>query len=156
MTPAEHDDGRPGRMDGEIYWTSPIGGETPPELSTGNPDDDQILRQIAARTSLDRPRNWEHYLLTPDQDAARAAAGPLTARGWAVSIAPPDDEDPAWTVTAERQDVVLTPDLVRRTRELFEDLAAQLPGAEYDGWQASIDFDEIFEAMTSAVDLPDE
>jgi hypothetical protein len=153
MAPSEHDNGSGSQADGEIYWSSPIGGETPPELSTGNPDDDQILRQIAARTSLDRPRNWEHFLLVPDESAARLVANPLADCGWDVVIVPPGEDDSRWTVVAEGQDVVLTAPLVRSTRELFENLAAQLPGSEYDGWQASIDFDEIFEAMTSAPDL---
>jgi Regulator of ribonuclease activity B len=144
MAHSETDDG------GEIYWPSAIGGETPPELATGNDEDDQILRQIAARTSLDVPRSWQHFLLVPDEDAAEAAARPLLATDWEVSIAPPDDEDEdsSWCVMAERDNVVLTARLVRSTREMFEQMASYLPGASYDGWQASIDFDEFFEAMT--------
>jgi hypothetical protein len=164
MAPSEFDDG-------EVYWAAPIGGVTPPELSTGNEDDDEILRQIAARTSLDLPRSWEHFLLVPDEAAARSVAEALAALGWEVSMAPPGpeededrdadpDEDPearqGWCVIAGHQSVVLTPALVRDTRELFEDLAAQVPGSSYDGWQASIDFDEIFEAMTATVDGPED
>jgi hypothetical protein len=161
MAPSEFDDG-------EVYWAAPIGGVTPPELSTGNEDDDEILRQIAARTSLALPRSWEHFLLVPGEAAARSAAEALAALGWEVSIGTgsddededePGDEpgdDPAagqnWSVVAGQQSVVLTPALVRDTRELFEELAARVPGSSYDGWQASIDFDEIFEAMTAAVD----
>ena len=160
MAPSEFDDG-------EVYWAAPIGGVTPPELSTGNEDDDEILRQIAARTSLELPRSWEHFLLVPGEAAARSVAEALAALGWEVSIGTPgpDDEDELdadpgdgpeagqnWSVVAGQQSVVLTPALVRDTRELFEDLAARVPGSSYDGWQASIDFDEIFEAMTAAVD----
>jgi hypothetical protein len=156
--------------DGEVYWAAPIGGVTPPELSTGNEDDDEILRQIAARTSLELPRSWEHFLLVPDEAAARTVAEPLAALGWDVTIAAPGpddedhdadpDDDPAarqdWCVIAGQQSVVLTPALVRDSRELFEGLAAQVPGSSYDGWQASIDFDEIFDAMTAAVDGPED
>jgi Regulator of ribonuclease activity B len=161
MAPSEFDDG-------EVYWAAPIGGVTPPELSTGNEDDDEILRQIAARTSLDLPRSWEHFLLLPDEGAARTAAERLAEQGWEVTIAAPGaDEDeeaglddpqarPDWCVIAGQQSVVLTPGLVREARELFEDLAAGAPGGSYDGWQASIDFDEIFEAMTAAVDGPED
>ena len=161
MAPSEFDDG-------EVYWAAPIGGVTPPELSTGNEDDDEILRQIAARTSLELPRSWEHFLLVPDEAAARSVAEALAALGWEVSIgAPgPDDEDDegdadpgddpedrmSWGIIAGQPSVVLTPALVRDTRELFEELAGRVPGSSYDGWQASIDFDEIFEAMTAAVD----
>ena len=164
MAPSEFDDG-------EVYWAAPIGGVTPPELSTGNEDDDEILRQIAARTSLALPRSWEHFLLVPDGATAREVAEPLAALGWEVSIAPPgagDDDEPDadpdddpeasqdWCVIAGQESVVLTPALVRDTRELFEDLSAQVPGSSYDGWQASIDFDEIFEAMTATVDGPED
>jgi hypothetical protein len=156
--------------DGEVYWAAPIGGVTPPELSTGNEDDDEILRQIAARTSLELPRSWEHFLLVPDEAAARTVAEPLAALGWEVTIGAPGpddddrdvepDDDPAarqdWCVIAGQQAVVLTPALVRDARELFEDLSAQVPGSSYDGWQASIDFDEIFDAMTAAVDGPED
>jgi hypothetical protein len=154
--------------DGEVYWAAPIGGVTPPELSTGNEDDDEILRQIAARTSLELPRSWEHFLLVPDEAAARTVAEPLAALGWEVTIAAPGpddedadpDDDPAarqdWCVIAGQQSVVLTPALVRDSRELFEGLAAQVPDSSYDGWQASIDFDEIFDAMTAAVDGPED
>jgi hypothetical protein len=156
--------------DGEVYWAAPIGGVTPPELSTGNEDDDEILRQIAARTSLELPRSWEHFLLVPDEAAARTVAEPLAALGWEVTIAAPGpddedrdadpDDDPAarqdWCVIAGQQSVVLTPALVRDSRELFEGLVAQVPDSSYDGWQASIDFDEIFDAMTAAVDGPED
>jgi len=163
MAPSEFDEG-------EVYWAAPIGGVTPPELSTGNEDDDEILRQIAARTSLELPRSWEHFLLVPDEAAAREVAAPLAALGWEVTLAAPSgedegrdddpDDDPqarqSWCVISGQQSVVLTPGLVRDSRELFEDLAAKYPGARYDGWQASIDFDEIFDAMTGAVDAPED
>ena len=117
MAPSEFDDG-------EVYWAAPIGGVTPPELSTGNEDDDEILRQIAARTSLELPRSWEHFLLVPGEAAARSVAEALAALGWEVSIGTPgpDDEDELdadpgddpgagqnWSVVAGQQSVVLTP-----------------------------------------------
>jgi hypothetical protein len=40
----------------DVFFPNPIGGPVPPELATGDPEDDQLLRQIAARASLDRPR----------------------------------------------------------------------------------------------------
>jgi len=30
---------------------------------------------------------------------------------------------------------MLTPDLVRTSREMFEQVTALMPGAEYDGWE---------------------
>jgi hypothetical protein len=146
MAPAEHDGGW------EMYSPSPIGGKTPPELSTGNADDDEILRQIAARTSLDLPRSWQHFLLVPDEAAVGMVARPLAATGWEVSIAPPKARKRPWCVIAERDGVVLTPQLVCRIRELFEEVASRLPGAVYDGWQASIDFDEVLDGTARESD----
>jgi hypothetical protein len=83
-------------------------------------------------------------------------AGALDSVGWAVSIAPGDEEDPTWGVLAEQENVVLTAHLVRTTRELFERMAALLPGAEYDGWEASIDFDEVFDTLATATEAADE
>ncbi len=80
---------------------APIGGATPPEMSTGNEDDDELLKQIAARESLDKPRRWQHYLHVPTEQVAYGVAAPLDALG-----------------------------------------TARLPGTEYDGWQASMEWDE--------------
>ncbi len=124
---------------------APIGGATPPEMSTGNEDDDELLKQIAARESLDKPRRWQHYLHVPTEQVAYGVAAPLDALGWAVYILPPEtagDDEPAWCVIAELTNVVLTANLVRSTRELFETITARLPGTEYDGWQASMEWDE--------------
>jgi hypothetical protein len=41
-------------------------------------------------------------------------------------------------VTAARDGVVLTADLVRSSRQLFQAIASLTPGADYDGWEASI------------------
>ncbi len=61
---------------------APIGGATPPEMSTGNEDDDELLKQIAARESLDKPRRWQHYLHVPTEQVAYGVAAPLDALGW--------------------------------------------------------------------------
>jgi hypothetical protein len=129
-----------------LIQPNPIGGETPPELSTGDPEDDQLLRQIAARVPLDQPRGWKHYLYVPDEGSAQLIAGPLAATGWEVEIFAPDDEDEPFSVTAERDAVVLTADLVRSSRELFQKIVSLVPGAEYDGWEVSVSIDEYLQA----------
>ncbi len=117
----------------------PLPGETPPESSTGNDDDDQVLRQIALHSSLDLPRDWQFFLLVPDEQTAVAAARGLTRAGpFEAAVVPPDAEAPAWCLIAELKDAVLTPTMIRGLREMFEKIASQLPGAVYDGWQASI------------------
>ena len=70
----------------KVAFPQPVDGPTPAELSTGNPEDDQLLRQIASRGSLDVPRPWRHYLYAPDEDTAQVIARPLVATSWKVAI----------------------------------------------------------------------
>lgn len=120
----------------------PIADPVPSELSTGNPEDDQVLRQIAARTSLSLPRSWRHFLYLSTEADAGAVARPLVAAGWQVFALPPGDEDTSWCLVAEMDDVVLTGELVRTVRQMFEAITRQVAGAEYDGWEATIEPDE--------------
>jgi len=130
-------------LDGlHLIRPGPISGETPLELSTGNPEDDQLLRQIAARASLDRPREVRHFLYVPDEDSAQMAARPLAATGWQAEILAPEDAGEPYYVVATRDGVVLTADLVRSSRELFQKIASLVPGAGYDGWEVGISTDE--------------
>jgi len=80
----ESDDGMAG------FFPDPIGGPVPAELSTGDPEDDELLRQIAARASLDRPRAWRHYFYAPGEDMAQAIARPLARTGWEAEIWAPE------------------------------------------------------------------
>jgi hypothetical protein len=41
--------------------------------------------------------------------------------------------------------VILSPDLVRASREMFEQVTSLMPGAEYDGWEVAISEDEYLE-----------
>jgi len=138
MTQPDHDDWH-------VFRPNPIGGETPPELSTGDPEDDQLLRQIAARARLDLPREYRHYLYVPDQESAQTIVRPLEATGWQAEIYASDDAGEPYCVVAARDGVVLTADLVRSARELFQKLASLIPGADYDGWEVSIGTDEYLE-----------
>lgn len=136
-----------------LFRPNPIDGETPAELSTGDPEDDQLLRQIAARVSLDQPRGWKHYLYVPDEPSAQMVAGILIriayeGVGFEVEIYPPDEECESYCVTAAREDTILTAELVRQSRELFEMITSHVPGAEYDGWEVAIDTDDYLEAST--------
>jgi hypothetical protein len=106
--------------------------------ATGNPDDDRLLIQIAARAPLDRPRRWRHYLCVPDEVPAQVIARALLATGiWEAEISAPQADGEPYTVIASRPDVVLTAYLVRSTREMFEQTASLVPDAEYDGWEVS-------------------
>jgi hypothetical protein len=129
--------------DWKLITPEPIGGPVPPELATGNPDDDQLLMHIAAVASLDQPREWRHFLYAPDEESAQALARPLARSGiWDVEIYAPEDDEESYSVIACLPEVVLTADLVRSTRELFEDAVSLFPGTEYDGWEVSISADE--------------
>lgn len=95
-----------------------VGGVSDPELSTGDADDDEVLRQLARRSPLDAPRHWVHFLLCPDEAEARAVAAEVAAAGWAVR-ADPDGEGAGWCVAAVQFGVVASADAVRRARVFF-------------------------------------
>lgn len=115
--------------DFQVIMPDPIEGPAPPDLSTGDADDDQLLRRIAAMASLDQPRPWRHCLYVPDEESAQMIARPLVASGyWDAEIFAPAEAGGPYRVIAERPDVILTADLVRSTRELFTTIVcARLP-----------------------------
>jgi Regulator of ribonuclease activity B len=82
MTPSGHDGSH-------VIQPNLIRGKTLRELSTGDPEDDQLLRQIAAGADLDRPREVRHYLYVPDEQSAHMIAGPLAATGCQAEILAP-------------------------------------------------------------------
>ena len=47
---------------------------------------------------------------------------------------------------AERQGTILTADLVRRVRELFEVITSHVPAPTMTGWEVSMGTDEVLEA----------
>jgi hypothetical protein len=127
------------------------GDNADPRMSTGDPEDDKVLRIIAQNSELSDPRHWVHDLSFEDEEAARMAARLIAnvatppgsmpgrddaERAWITEVtASPDG---GWQLTAEQHDVVLTADLIRSAREFFTLITEHLPGSEYDGWRASI------------------
>lgn len=108
-------------------------------FSTGDPLDDELLRQIADRSPLDQPRHVIHFFECIDEAAVRALVEAAGADGWDVYwIQDPTDDHPAWSVALQRHDVVTSAAEVRATRLYFDGLAARIPGVEYDGWEGSI------------------
>jgi hypothetical protein len=61
------------------------------QMSAGDPEDDQLLRHIAARAHLNRPREVKQYLYVPDEESAQMVARPLAATGWQAEIFAPAD-----------------------------------------------------------------
>jgi hypothetical protein len=127
------------------------GSDADPGMSTGNPEDDKILRVISANSQPDKPRHWVHSLCFQDEEAARMAARvianiaiPATSmpgrdeaeRAWVTEVTA--DPDGGWLVTAEQDGVVLSASLVRSAREFFTLITEKLPGSGYDGWRASL------------------
>ncbi len=68
--------------------------------------------------------------------------------GFGLADAPEPAEAPGepYSLTAERDAVVVTADLVRSSRELFQKIVSLVPGAEYDGWEVSVRTDEYLQA----------
>jgi hypothetical protein len=112
---------------------------TKPELS-GNDADDMTLQAIVSQGGdLTRPRHWVHYLYFPDEEGARVAASRVADAGWSLQLVEQAAVgDGSWIVIPERHDVVVNGAAVRETRAFFEGIVAGVPGADYDGWEASV------------------
>ncbi len=110
---------------------------TDPELSTGDSEDDQVLRAIARASRLDQPREWTHFLPCASESAARVVGRIAADVGFTVEITT-NRRGKDWCILAGQSDVVISAALVRRTREFFQGVAERVPGASYDGWHASV------------------
>lgn len=110
----------------------------PVSVSTGHPVDDELLARLGQLGDLNAPRHWVHYLYFADETAARGAAEVVASAGWTLRTV---DESaaggPEWVVIADQHDVVLDAPTVQSARTFFETVAAQWPGGDYDGWEAS-------------------
>lgn len=107
--------------------------------STGNARDDEVLRGIASRSDLKAPRDWIHYLYFPDAASASTAADSIAASGWSIrGIGRTDPDDGTWFVDAARYGIVASPRALSDARRFFDSVVAEYPGAEYDGWEATI------------------
>lgn len=106
---------------------------------TGHAGDDELLGIIAEQSDLSAPRHWVHYLYFPDERSARSWSQSIESAGWSLrTVARAAVDDGSWVVIPERHDVVLSPDAVRDARVYFDSIAAQVDGADYDGWEASL------------------
>lgn len=96
-----------------------------------------VLEQLEAHgADLREPRHVLHFLVFADE-RARAAAAEATEDGWSVQVREPDEQVDDWSLVCERHDVVLEPEVVRRTTDRFGRIAAS-HGGDYDGWEASV------------------
>ncbi|MBC3761012.1 ribonuclease E inhibitor RraB [Quadrisphaera oryzae] len=92
---------------------------------------------MSQRSDLTSPRHWVHYLYFPEEADARRAGAAITAAGWEIQALEPAVEGTSWVVVPEQHDAVVSESAVVAARQFFEDVAARVPGAEYDGWEAS-------------------
>ncbi len=107
-------------------------------FGTGHSGDDQLLAQLSQMSDLSTPRHWVHYLYFANEAAARGAAPTIAAADWDLQqVAESAAGGPEWVVIAERHRAITSPKAVREARLLFERVAAQWPGGDYDGWEAS-------------------
>jgi hypothetical protein len=51
-------------------------------VTTGNPLDDDILREIGARSDLSLPRDWVHYIYCASAAGAQTIATAVSQDGW--------------------------------------------------------------------------
>lgn len=102
--------------------------------STGHTGDDLVLAEIAKRSDLSQPREWEHFLYFADEISAFSAAQEMRSAGWDVTTDRQDDGQ--WLVIASQEQAITSPATVMKARQFFEGIAAARPGAEYDGWGA--------------------
>jgi hypothetical protein len=118
--------------------TGAVHGSPPGLPTSGHPGDDALIAQIAARSVVDEPRHWIHYLYLPDESRARSAAEVIAAAGWSIQrVDVAASGGPEWVVIAETT-AVTSPEAVREARLFFEGVAATHEGGEYDGWEASL------------------
>ena len=107
-------------------------------VTTGNPLDDDMLREIGARSDLTLPRHWVHYIYCASESGAQTMATAASGDGWDLQRVGEAASGGGWVVIAEQRGVVLTPERVTSARMFFEQLAKSVPGGDYDGWEASV------------------
>ncbi|NES25972.1 ribonuclease E inhibitor RraB [Micromonospora terminaliae] len=96
-----------------------------------------LMNEIAKRAAdLSQPRHVIFYLYAPSDDIGRLIAAEARTHGFEAQVRQPLPEYPgSWTVACETH-VVLTPQFVRESVDLFEALAER-HHADYDGWEAA-------------------
>lgn len=94
------------------------------------------LRQLEGLgADLARPRRIVHFLSTPVEQDAQAAAVAARELGYGVTIDAPSEAGADWTVRASG-DRVVHASTIGAFRAAFERIAEET-GTTYDGWEAS-------------------
>jgi hypothetical protein len=103
-----------------------------------HPESPVLVHLVANGADLTEPRHWRHFLYFPDPVSAERAADSVRSARWEVESGGPVEMDGTWLVTAGQHGVVVDDAVLQRARALFEELVAITPGAEWDGWEASV------------------
>lgn len=85
---------------------------------------------------LTNTRSIRHHLYGRSESALTPATAELRAEGYSVELTP-EATGGNWLALAEREEVVDAAS-VGVARQLFERLASEAPGGDYDGWEAAI------------------
>ena len=93
-----------------------------------------VRRFRSVGDDLTQARRIVHFLDFGREQDARAATSEIEEAGYDVTVAPPSDDAPYWSLRAEGRRVVDETTVVA-FRAWFERLAAEHAG-EYDGWES--------------------
>ena len=85
---------------------------------------------------LTKSRNIRHYLYGASEDALKPAVAQLAQAGYSVELRPAATGG-TWLALAERNEPV-DASTVASGRALFERLAHETRGGDYDGWEAAL------------------
>jgi len=98
-----------------------------------------VLSELVKRgADLEAPRHAVYYLYFGSQASAEDAAREGRDRSFDCAVRAPLPQYPdKWSLTCERQGVVLDVPTVRDNDDFFDQLAHR-HGGEYDGWEASV------------------
>lgn len=100
----------------------------------GNSLDDAVMEQLAlSGVDFTLNRDWVHYVYCDSAHDATSLSTAAIAAGWNVR---PTQMGNGFI--ANRADKPVNGQTVPEARQFFEGLAAQVPGGEYDGWEAAV------------------
>jgi regulator of RNase E activity RraB len=85
---------------------------------------------------LANERNVRHYLYGDSLEALRTAASRLEDAGYAVQVGRAATGPQFLAMAEQRQ--LLNAETAAQARQLFESLASEIPGGDYDGWEAEL------------------
>jgi len=103
--------------------------------TTGDADRLAVRQLEGLGADLARPRHVLHFLSTPDEGSAHAAAAAARDLGYEASVEPLPGAGGEWSVRAEAERVIHV-STIGAFRASFERIAEET-GATYDGWEAS-------------------